>query len=148
MINLLADHPNSSFVKYILKGIRNDLRIGFNRQHQLGDSPDNRPSSVLNIISEHLQRELSLGRMIKLPPYIFPHSIHSSPIGIIPKKNKPGKWWLIVDLSSLDKGSVNNGISTFLSSLSYCSVDRLSALVLKVGRGAFLMRLTSKKLTE
>ena len=89
---LLANHPDQSFVKYIVEGIQNGFCIGFNRQHQLNTSPGSMPSSVPNIISEHLQRELSLGRMIKFPPYIFPRNIHTSPIGIIPKKNKPGKW--------------------------------------------------------
>jgi len=142
---LLAGHPDCSFVTYILEGIHNGFRIGFDRQHQLGTSPGNRPSSVPSIISEHLQRELSMGRMVKLPPYIFPRNIHTSPIGIIPKKNKPGKWRLIVDLSSPIKGSVNEGISSSLSSLSYCSIDHLSALVLKVGRGALLVKADIKE---
>jgi len=54
--------------------------------------------------------------MVKLPPYIQNPGIHISPLGIISKKNKPGKWRLIVDLSS---PSVNDGISEQLSSLSF-----------------------------
>ena len=139
---LLTDH---SFVTYILRGIQEGFCIGFNRQHQLGTSPGKRPSLVPNIITKHLWRELSLGRMIKLPPYICPHNLHTSLIGIIPKKNKPGKWRLIVDLSSPDGGSVNNGISTSLASLSYSSVDHLAALALKVGRGTFLVKADIKE---
>jgi len=103
---LLAGHPDRSLV-YIFRGIHNGFHIGFNRQHQLGTSPGNRSSSVSNIISDHLQRENRLD-----DPYIFPRNIHTSPIGIIPKKSKPGKWQLIVDLSSPDKKSVNNGMSS------------------------------------
>ena len=142
---LLTDHPDHSFVAYILRGIQEGFCIGFNRQHQLGTSPGNRPSLVPNIITEYLWRELSLGCMIKLPPYICPHNLHTNPIGIIPKKNKSGKWCLIVDLSSPDGGSVNDGISTSLASLSYSSVDHLAALVLKVGRGAFLVKADIKE---
>ena len=37
-------------------------------------------------------------------------AVHSSLIGIIPKKYKPRKWRLIVDLSAPEKESINNGI--------------------------------------
>jgi len=62
-----ALHPNHSFVDTSWKEFN---CIGFNRQHQLDTSLDNRLSSVPNIIPEHLERELSLGHKIKLPPYI------------------------------------------------------------------------------
>lgn len=72
-------------------------------------------------------------------------SIHISPIGVIPKKNKPGKWRLIVDLSSPACASVNDGISHELSSMSYPSVDHLVQLVLNVGRGAWLVKADIKE---
>ena len=142
---LLTDHPDRRFAEYIVSGIQQGFRIGFNRQQQLGTSPGNRPSSVPNIISEYLHREVILGRMVKLPPYFWPKNVHSSPIGIIPKKGKPGKWRLIVDLSSPESFSVNDGISRSLSSLTYCSVDHLSALVLNNGRGALLVKADVKE---
>ena len=142
---LLTDHPDHRFAEYIVSGIQQGFRIGFNRQQQLGTSPGNRPSSVSNIISEYLHREVLLGRMVKLPPYFWPKNVHSSPIGIIPKKGKPGKWRLIVDLSSPESFSVNDGISRSLSSLTYCSVDHLSALVLNNGRGALLVKADVKE---
>ena len=72
-----------------------------------------------------------------LPPG---NQTHISPIGAIPKRNKPGKWRLIVDLSSPAGASINDGISPELSSISYVSVDHLSSLVLSVGKGAFLVK--------
>uniref|UniRef100_A0A1X7T1M1 Uncharacterized protein n=1 Tax=Amphimedon queenslandica TaxID=400682 RepID=A0A1X7T1M1_AMPQE len=44
-------------------------------------------------------------------------SLHISPMGMIPQKNKPGKWQLTVDLSSPKGNIVNNGISSELASV-------------------------------
>jgi len=143
--SLLADHPDPSFTNYILTGIQDGFRLGFDRRHILNSSSGNMPCKVPSIIYDYLQREVLLGRMIKLPPNFFPPGIHISPVGIVPKKNKPGKWRLIMDLSSPDKASINDGISQSLSSLSYVSVDHLSALVLQAGRGAYLTKADIKE---
>ena len=57
---------------------------------------------------------------------------------MIPKKNKPRKWHLIVNLSSSGGFSVNDGISQEHSSLRYACLDHLASLVNSVGRGALL----------
>ena len=54
----------------------------------------------------------------------------TSPIELVPK-NKPGKWHLIVDLSSPLQQNINDGISSDRSSLSYMSVDHLASLVVR-----------------
>ena len=64
---------------------------------------------------------------------------------MIPKKNKPGKWPLIVDLSSPNGFSVNDGISQELSSIKYTSLDHLACLVNSVGRGALLVKADIKE---
>ena len=56
------------------------------------------------------------------------------------KKNQPGKWRLITDLSFPAGTSVNDAISKELSSLKYTSVDHLSSLILSEGKGAFLVK--------
>ena len=71
--------------------------------------------------------------------------IHVSPLGINPKKNRPGKWRLIVDLSSPKGRSVNDGIDSNLCSLQYATVDMLAALVLQVRQGAFLFKADIKE---
>ena len=65
-----------------------------------------------------------------------PQGIHSSPIGVIPKKHKPGKWRLIMDLSSPVESGINDGISSEWSSISYVSIDFLLSLVLDAGKGS------------
>ena len=67
------------------------------------------------------------------------------PIGLIPKKGKPGRWRHIVHLSSPDGGSVNDGIDRNLASLKYPTVDHLAMLVRQVGRGAYLVKADVKE---
>jgi len=69
-----------------------------------------------------------------------PERIQISPIGIVPKKNKPGKWRLITDLSSPEGSSVNDAISTEHSSLKYPSIDHLSSLALESTSSPYLVR--------
>ena len=69
-----------------------------------------------------------------------PQGIHISPVGAIPKKHKPGKYQLIMDLSSPKNFSINDGIDPALSSLLYVSIDHLSSLILSLGRGALLVK--------
>ena len=85
------------------------------------------------INAEYLQWEVLLGRMWKIPLTALPRGVHYTPVWIIPKRNKPGKWRLIVDLSSQGM-SINNSIDTDRSSLSYASVDHLAALVVSTAR--------------
>jgi len=66
--------------------------------------------------------------------------VHLSLQGLISKKNKPGKWHMIVDLSSPEGSSISDGISTELSSLQYTSIDDLAALVIAVGKSPFLVK--------
>ena len=64
---------------------------------------------------------------------------------MIPKKGKAGRWRLIVDLSAPDGGSVNDGISAELASLSYMSVDDVMREVLRRGRGTLMAKADIKQ---
>ena len=61
--------------------------------------------------------------------------IHVSPFGVIPKKGKPNKWRLILDVSSPIGKSVNDGISKEDCSIQYTSVSAVAAEVIKLGKG-------------
>ena len=143
---MLSAHPDRLFVEYILRGIKYGLRIGFNRVQQLHLAP-NRSSSHdhSELVTQHLDREVELKRMYKCPYGSKPRWTHTSPIGIIPKKNKPNKWGLIIDLSSPKGLSVNDGIATDLSSLCYTSVDHLCSIILSVGKEAQLVKADIKE---
>ena len=142
----LSLHPDRAYVHYILDGIANGFRIGFDRT-----CPLRLPSSMSltqnhSIISEYLRRESSLGRMqCLLIAAASSTSVHLSPVGAIPKRHRPGKWRLIVDLSSPSNASVNDGISPEWSTLRYPTVDHLSTLILQEGKGAFLVKADIKE---
>ena len=63
------------------------------------------------VLKEYLDNEVSLGRIIgPVSPSLLPVGTQLSPFGAIPKSGQPGRWRLIVDLSSPDGVSVNAGI--------------------------------------
>ena len=141
----LANHPDPVFTGFILSGIRGGFRIGFHCDQSLMLAGRNLHCPRPLLVSDYLSCEVQLSRIWKLPPGVFPRGIHLSPIGLVPKKNKPGKWRLIVDLSSPLDHSINDGISHERSSLSYTSVDHLAALIVSEGRGSFLVKADVKE---
>jgi len=142
---LLADHPDTHFKRFILEGIKSGFQIGFNLHQPLKPAIHNMPSEVPSMISEYFQREVSLVRIVRLSPFFQHPGVQISPLGIVPKKNKAGKWRLIVDFSSPAKANINNGISEQLSSLTYVSADHLFALIRETGSGAFLTKADIKE---
>ena len=89
-----------------------------------------------DVIDEYLATEIAKGRVAgpfaTLP---FPN-LHCSLFGMIPKKGQPGKWRLILDLSSPIQHSVNDGIPKDPFSLQYISVDDATKILMVLGPGA------------
>ena len=95
------------------------------------------------IIWEYLAKECAEGRILgPFPPASLP-GIQVSRFGVIPKKGL-NKWRLILDLSSLEGRSVNDGIRPELCSLSYVSIDNAARAVARAGRGALLAKIDIK----
>lgn len=130
-------------MEYLLKGIKQGFRIGFNRKQRLQNATSNLPNQAPSVISEYLAREVSLNRMVKLLAGVWPSGSHINLVGAIPKK--PGKWRLIVDLSSPSDHSISDGICPKRSSLSYTSVDHLAATILSEGQGSFMVKADIKE---
>ena len=63
---------------------------------------------------------------------------------MIPKKNRANKWQLILDLSTPEGRSVNNGIQKELTSLTYVSVDDVVSEIVKRGRGTLIAKMDVK----
>jgi len=108
----LAKHPDQHLVAFVLDKLRNGFHMGFQHTKKLKSAKSNKPSANQHpeVIDRYLAREVSLGRVARpfsSPP--FPN-LHVSSFGVIPKKGQPGKWRLIVDLSSPGGLSVNDGI--------------------------------------
>ncbi|CAB4023943.1 Hypothetical predicted protein [Paramuricea clavata] len=109
----LEDHPDKGRVNYVCDGIQHGFRTGFCPElvHLRSSSRNMRSASDHpDVVDAYIGTELSKGRVIG--PFTDPPvpNLHCSPFGVIPKKNQPGKWHLILDLSSPDSHSVNDGI--------------------------------------
>ena len=95
------------------------------------------------VVSRYLAEEIAQGRVIKVGSDQEAErlGVHCSPFGVIPKRNRPNKWRLIIHLSAPEGESVNDGISKELSSLSYVRVDDVVDGILQLGRGALMAKM-------
>ena len=125
----LAEHPDPRFRRYIIEGIRDGFRIGFNHKVGVRSSSVNMGSAMDHpeVVGDYLAAECSEGRAVgPLDPEEFPY-VHTSHFGVIPKYSPDAnRWRLIVDLSALEGASINEGIDSHLTSLSYVGVKDAS----------------------
>ena len=96
------------------------------------------------MVTEYLKDEQALGRIIGPLDPLLAEKVHSSPFGVIPKQHSPGNWRLIIDLSSPQGASVNDGINPKWCSLTYISVDSVTKIVAGLGRGTMLGKMDIK----
>ena len=142
-------HPDPVFKAFILSGIISGFRIGFDYSNQ--DQLKARKGNLLSagehpdVVEKYIQNELELGRLLQVPHEKCLPWVHSSPFGVIPKKHKPGKWRLIVDLSAPEKHAVNSFIEKELCSLSYIAVEDVAQLALQLGKGSLIAKADVKE---
>ena len=127
----LQTHPDKAFAEYICTGLQSGFRIGFAWSKALKDASSNMFSAAQHPqpISEYLEKELQLGRM--LGPFKDQSgfkSIHISRFGVVPKGHNTGKWRLITDLSYPPGYSVNDGIDPNVCSLRYTTVEDVASV--------------------
>lgn len=138
----LIRHPNRSKVNFVLQGIREGFRLGFDKPVTLKSAKRNKLSTCQHaeIIDAYLANEVRLGRVggpFHSPPL---PNLHISSFGVIPKKGQPGKWRLIVDLSSPLGHSVNDGIDPDAWTLQYIKIDDIIKMLSKFGPGALMAK--------
>ena len=75
-----------------------------------------------------------------LPPHLA-SLVQTSFIGLIPKPHQPGKWRLIVDLSSPSPHSVNDAIKVDSCHIEYASVTDAAKIIRELGVGTQLAKL-------
>lgn len=137
----LVDHPDQVFAGLIVQGLHYGFRVGFRNEVGLrcagrGNLPSVRDHE--EVVQAYLDKECSLGRVLALSGVAGSlASVHTSPIGVIPKKTVR-KWRLIVDLSSPRGHSVNDGIDEELASLAYVSIDNVTETISALGSGTVL----------
>ena len=139
----LRGHPDQAKVAYVISGLRNGFHLGFHSSSiSLKSATSNMPSAYLqpSIIDSYLQTELHKGRIagpFPMPPL---PNLHTNRFGVIPKKHQPGKWRLILDLSSPVGASVNDGIPKDVFSVQYMSVDDIIDGIMTYGRGTLMAK--------
>lgn len=139
----LAGHPDPQRVSYVLDGLQYGFKLGFQQSRlKLKSTKKNKLSATQHptVIDDYLANEVALGRVAG--PYARPPlpNLQVSSFGVIPKKGQPGKWRLIVDLSSPPGGSVNDGIDRNDFAMTYIKVDEIIRMVSKFGKGALLAK--------
>ena len=137
---LLQDHPDRLYAGYLVRGIREGFRIGFSRECRCTSAAGNMRSALDNPqpVDEFLQTEVQAGRVVG--PFQNPGGVQISRFGVIPKANQPGKWRLILDLSSPRFRSVNDGISSEWCSMHYTTVDNAVEKIVQLGPGTLLAK--------
>lgn len=135
---LLANHPDEHFQRFIVDGIHQGFHIGFNPSQPKRSSIKNMKSAYEHpmVVQKYLDREVSLQRMfkIKVEEAETLQGLQLNPFGVIPKRGRPGKWRLIVNLSFPDGRSVNDRISAEYCSISYTTVDDAVRIIRQLGR--------------
>ena len=137
-----ADHPDKQFSSYILNGIAHGFHIGAVRAGSLRSNQSNMPSVQLQsqLVASQISDEKESGRLLgPLPPHLA-SLVRMSPIGLIPKPHQPGKWKLIVDLSSPGGASVNDSIDTHVCHMRYASLLDAAELIMHLGAGSQLAK--------
>ena len=142
----LSSHPDRALAKYVTQGIRDGFWVGFDYlHHHTRRAKDNMRSALIHptVVREYLTKECAEGRV--LGPFNvdqFPQA-QISRFGVIPK-GSTGKWRLILDLSSPEGFSVNDGINPDWCSMSYVTVEQASKIVTQMGRRTQLAKVDIK----
>ena len=140
-VSRLSGHPDQQFVQYVLQGIAQGFRIGFDPRCQLQPAKRNMRSATKHpeVIEKYLREELQSGGLLgPFSPTEFPQ-VYINRFGVIPK-SQPGKWRITTHLSYPPGASVNDGISQELASLSYITVDQVSSQIMQLGRGSLMAK--------
>ena len=145
---MLHNHPDELFRDWVVAGITDGFRIGFNWSSPLTSATRNIPSAYeqSQAVDKYVADEVAAGNLIEMGPRTAAgaHSIQINRIGVIPKGHTPGRWRIITDLSFPPGQSVNDGIAAEKCSLEYTTVDRVAGAALALGRGALLAKIDIK----
>ena len=132
--------PDQTQVDYMISGLSNGFHLGFNPLAvSLKCASQNMPLASLQPLK--LSTSIFKKGCVAGPFSIAPiPNLHISRFGIIPKKYQPGKWWLILDLSSPVGLSVNDGIPKESFSVQYMKVDNVINGIMSLGGGSLVAK--------
>ena len=139
----LHNHPDASFVSYLINGLRFGFKIGYHGPRTTLTSANLRSAfESPTVVAEYLATECARGHTAGPFQEQPCHPFRSAGIGIIPKKS--GGHRLIVHLSAPDGMSINDGIHEEQFSLQYITVDDVVAQVIKHGKDALMFKVDIK----
>ena len=130
-------------LNYVIRGIEDGFRVGWEPSRAPLRSRSSNMRSASDhpeVVDKYLDSEVAAHRMagpLDTPPF---NRLHISPFGVIPKQHQPGKWRLILDLSSPHGHSVNDGIPKDPYSLRYITVDDAIRSLVSLGPGALMAK--------
>ena len=147
----MAAFPDRAFAGYLVSGLREGFRIGFDYGSSRLSSAKRNLSSASShtaVIDKYLAKEKARGRLVGPIRPEARSRVHLSPFGVIPKSNQPCRWRLIVDLSSPCSQSVNDGISPALASLRYSRIDDAVKFLFAVLMFGFFSKLVLRRVKK
>ena len=140
---LLTLHPDDAYRAFLVKGLRDGFRIGYDYVSARCRSAASNMQSAgerPGVIDTFLTAELAARRVLGPVDPGLEGSIQVNRFGLVPKGHVPDQWRLIVDLFFPGDNSVNDGIDPKLCGLRYTSVDVACQKVLMLGQGAVLVK--------
>ena len=138
----LLTHPDRKWVDSLLTGMQEGFWIGLHPAAHCSSAHRNLLSSQDHqaIVSAFLQEQVQSGYILgPYSPDLCPGVICSS-LGVVPKSS-PGKFRIIVDLSSPKGHSINNNLCRHLTRVAYSSVEDATMLMQALGPGTMLAKI-------
>ena len=142
----LAKHPNPAWVAALVQGIQQGFRIGLQEHPQCRPRLTNTPSAREHseVVDQFVRAQVSQGYMAGPFPVQDCTNVIISGIAVIPKKT-PGKWRVIVDMSSPQNASVNDYLHRELMHVTYASIEDAAHLMHHLGHNCQLAKLDIKE---
>ena len=142
----LQHHPSTTFVQYLLKGIKEGFHIGLHSTPPSHPPARNTPSAQENqaVIDAYLQGQVEKGYMAGPFPPEESTAIRTSSMAVIPKKT-PGKWRVIVDLSRPKDRSINDHLRRGATHVAYSSVADAAHVMHFLGRDTCMAKVDIKE---
>ena len=142
----LTKHPNPAWAAALVQGIQQGFRIGLQEHPQCRPHLTNTPSAREHseLVDQFVRAQVSQGYMAGPFPVQDCANIITSSIAVISKKT-PGKWRVIVEMSSPQNATVNNYLRRELTHVAYGSIEDTAHLMHHLGRNCQLAKLDIKE---
>ena len=142
----LAPHNDREWVAALVSGMQHEFRIGLREAPQCRTSTATTPSACehAEVVDQYFQAQVSKGYMAGPFTSSECSGVVASSIAVIPKK-EPGKFHIIVDMSSPNKGIINDNIRKQHTHVAYSSEEDAAHLMQHFGTNALLAKIDVKE---